>query len=244
MKDELQNILKPLQKVPGLKPLVNLKYKKYFRKTSLKQKGIGDLFLAEIASKKPKTFLEIGVFHGVTARNVCELLYSIHKENFKYIGLDLFSKSDENKNEIIPSTKFLNPLKKIYFKYIKRQEPYSLEAVSDLLKKFKDNVKLITGNSNKFLKKIDMTKVDYVFLDGGHEYETVKNDLNCCINVLKNNGTILCDDYNLTYAPGIKQAIDEFAKFNQVTMKILFNRFAKLEKLSLEKETNYKAHNV
>jgi len=202
------------------------------------------LFLAEIASKKPKTFLEIGVFHGVTARNVCELLYSIHKNNFKYIGLDLFNKSDENSSEIIPSTKFLNPLKKIYFKYIKKQDPYSLEAVSDLLKKFKDNVNLIVGNSNKLLKKIDMTKIDYVFLDGGHDYETVKNDLNCCIKVLENDGTILCDDYDLSYAPGVKQAIDEFVKLNKVTMKVLFSRFVKIEKQQPKTTINYKTLSV
>ena len=58
-----------------------------------------------------------------------------------------------------------------------------------------------------------MSKIDYVFLDGGHEYETVKNDLNNCIEVLtKNNGVIFCDDYNLSNAPGVEKAIDEFAK--------------------------------
>ena len=123
-----------------------MKYKKYFRKTSLKQKNIGEKFLDEIASKKPKNFLEIGVFHGVTSRNICELLYSIHKTDFKYIGLDLFGESIENINEIIPSTRFKNPLKKIYFEYIIRKDPYSLEAVSDLLKKFEQNVHLIKGN--------------------------------------------------------------------------------------------------
>jgi len=55
-----------------------LKYKKYYRKTSLKQKGVGSFFLDQIAKKKPKSFLEVGVFHGVTARNVCELLFDIH----------------------------------------------------------------------------------------------------------------------------------------------------------------------
>ena len=100
-----------------------MKYKKYFRKTSLKQKGVGDLFLKEISIKNPKTFLEVGVFHGVTARNVCELLYTLHGNEFKYIGLDLFEENSENKDEIIPNTKFSNPLKTIYFKYIKRQDP-------------------------------------------------------------------------------------------------------------------------
>ena len=208
-----------------------MKYKKYFRKTSLKQKGVGDLFLKEIIKKKPKTFLEVGVFHGVTARNVCELLYKIHGKEFKYIGLDLFEENDENKDEIIPNTKFSNPLKTIFFKYIKRQNPYSLEAVKDLLNKFKDNIHLIKGNSNKVLSKIEMKKIDYVFLDGGHEYSTVKNDLECCKDVILNNGVVLCDDYDLSYAPGVKKAIDEFVENNNFKSSLLSNdRFAMIEK--------------
>ena len=206
-------------------------YKRYFRKTSLKQKSDGRFFLEEIKKKEPKYFLEIGVFHGVTARNVCELLSKIHNDDFKYIGLDLFEKNHENKSEIIPNTNFSNPLKQIYFKYIKRQDPYSFEAVEDLLKKFKNNVHLIKGNSNILLKKIDMTKIDYVFLDGGHDYETVKNDLNLCSEVINNHGTILCDDYNLSYAPGVKKAIDEYVKIKNYKCEILHNsRFAKIEK--------------
>ena len=208
-----------------------MKYKKYFRKTSLKQKGHGDFLLAEIRKEQPKIFLEIGVFHGVTARNICELLYQTHKNDFKYIGLDLFAENDENKNEVIPNNTFNNPLKRIYFKYIKKQNPYSLEAVKDLLKKFENNVHLIQGNSNNVLKKIDMGKIDYVFLDGGHEYNTVKNDLDNCIEVIKKGGTVLCDDYNLGSAPGVKRAIDDFVKKNQLNVEILCeNRFAKIQK--------------
>ena len=119
----------------------------------------------------------------------------------------------------------------IYFKHIKRQNPYSIKAVEDLLIKFKDNVNLIKGNSNNILKKIDMTKIDYVFLDGGHDYNTVKNDLDCCSEVINNDGTILCDDYNLSYAPGVKKAIDEYVENNNYKCEILQNyRFAKIEK--------------
>ena len=207
-----------------------MKYKKYFRKTSLKQEGIGEHFLNEIASKKPKNFLEIGVFHGVTARNVCELLYSIHGNDFKYVGLDLFGETAENANEIIPNTKFNNPLKKRYFEYILKQDPYSVDAVTYLLKKFEKNIHLIKGNSNLLLKKMDMSQIDYVFLDGGHAYETVKNDLQYSKPVLDNNGTILCDDYNLSQAPGVKQAIDEFITENSLKSEIIFERFAKIEK--------------
>ena len=64
------------------------------------------------------------------------------------------------------------------------------------------------------MKAISLNEFDYVFLDGGHKYETVKNDLECLTNVIKNNGTILCDDYNLMYAPGIKKGIDEYININ------------------------------
>ena len=209
-----------------------MEYKKYYRKTSLKQKGVGSFFLDEVLKKKPKTFLEIGVFHGVTGRNVCELLYKIHGNNFNYVGLDLFEENDENKDEVIPNTTFSsNPVKQFYYKYIKRQNPYSLEAVEELLSKFKENVHLIKGNSNKVLKKIDMSKIDYVFLDGGHEYNTVMNDLIYCHKVITNNGTVLCDDYDLQQAPGVKKAIDEFISKNDFNCSIICNgRFAKIEK--------------
>ena len=77
-----------------------------------------------------------------------------------------------------------------------------------------------------------MSKIDYVFLDGGHEYKTIMNDLNSCIEVLtKNNGVILCDDYNLASAPGVEKAIDEFIKKNDFMCEILCNdRFAKIQK--------------
>ena len=145
--------------------------------------------------------------------------------------MDLFEKNDQNKSEIIPNVDFSNPFKKIYFQYIKRQDPYSLEAVEELLEKFKKNVHLIKGNSNQILKKMEMSKIDYVFLDGGHDYETVKNDLNNCIEVVNNFGTVLCDDYDLSYAPGVKKAIDEFVKINNFKCEIINNyRFAKIEK--------------
>ena len=74
-------------------------------------------------------------------------------------------------------------------------------------------------------------KVDFVFLDGGHAYETVKNDLECCLKVVQSNGTIMCDDYNFGHLPDVKKAIDEFVKNNKLKCKILFDgRFAKIEK--------------
>jgi len=207
-----------------------VKYKKYWRKTSLKQKNIGNLFLNEVMLSKPKKFLEIGIFQGVTARNICELLYKIHDNNFKYIGIDKFDLDEKTNNEIIPSNNFKNPLKQFYYQYIIKENPYSLKSVKNFLKKFDKNIDIFNGDSKVVLPKIDLSDIDYVFLDGGHSYDTVINDLINCKVVVENNGVILCDDYDLSYAPGVKKAIDEFVAKEQYDIKILFNRFAKISK--------------
>ena len=62
---------------------MKIKFKKYWRKTSLKNEQDAHTFLNHVNNIKPKNFLEIGVFHGVTARNVCDLLFKIHGRNFQ-----------------------------------------------------------------------------------------------------------------------------------------------------------------
>ena len=68
---------------------MQLKYKSYWRKSGLKGKW-GNVFLERLSNYNPKNVLEIGVFCGVTARNICDLLSKINGNNFNYIGVDLF----------------------------------------------------------------------------------------------------------------------------------------------------------
>ena len=206
-----------------------MRFKKYWRKTSLKKKIDGNYLLNHIKQAKPKNFLEIGVFHGVTSRNICEMLYLLHGNDFKFTGIDLFSHEVVLKDEYIPKTEFSNILKTIYYNYIIRLNPYSHQSVLKLLKKFEKNINIIKGNSNMILKEIP-NKFDYVFLDGGHKYETVKNDLKNLIQVINNGGIILCDDYNLSYAPGVKKAIDDYVIEKNFNLRILNSRFAEITK--------------
>lgn len=189
-----------------------MKFKFYFRKSSFKKDLKNGNFLLEIIKKnKPLNFLEIGVLEGVTSRNVCELLYSTHKNSFTYTGVDLFGEDikSNNKKEFTPiSYKISNPLKWIYFKMILRMNPNSLECVEFLLKKFKNSIKLYKGYSKNILKKINLKKVDFVFLDGGHSYNTVKEDLLILVSNLKKDSIIICDDYNKVQY-GVKKAVDE-----------------------------------
>ncbi len=210
------------------------KYKSYWRKTGLKDKW-GNIYLEQLNKYKPKNFLEIGVFCGVTARNTCDYLHSVHGNEFKYTGIDLFGGSKKNlKDEIEPSflknQKFSNPLKNIYYNYITRENLNSLASNKKLLQKYEKNIQLIAGDTNEVLKKIDLSSIDFVFLDGGHSYDTVLNDLEIIYKSLKNkNKVILCDDYGEeSLIKDVKNAIDDFTKTNNIKISIVENRFAKL----------------
>ena len=210
---------------------MEIKFKKYWRRSSFKNKKDGNFLLRHVEKTKPKNFLEIGVLHGVTSRNVCEILYSLHGNDFKFTGIDLFLNDNEVlKDEYAPKTTFSNPLKTIYYNFIIRSDPYNIKSVNKLLRKFEKNINIIKGNSNDVLKEINLDRIDYVFLDGGHKYETVRNDLENLTQIVNNKGTILCDDYNLTYAPGIKKAIDEYVFDKDYDLKIYNSRFAEIIK--------------
>ena len=212
---------------------MSIKYKKYWRKTGLK-KNWGNIFLNIVGFHKPKNFLEVGVFCGVTARNVCELLANIHGEKFTYLGIDLFGSNISN-NEKVPDylkkKQFSNPFKNFFYNFILRENLNSFESVNKFLKKYSKNVTLIQGNSNKILKKLDLKKIDFTFLDGGHSYETVFADLNFLYSGTKlNSGSIiLCDDYeDASYISGVKKAVDQFVKEKKLKLEIIEKRFAKI----------------
>ena len=213
---------------------MQLKYKSYWRKSGLKGRW-GNIFLERLSNHNPKNVLEIGVFCGVTARNTCDLLSKTNEKNFSYIGIDLFgSDQNEYKDEIKPKflkdQKFSNPLKNIYYNYILKENLNSVQSVSKLLKKYKDNIRLIAGDTNKVLKEIDLQNIDFTFLDGGHSYQTVINDLTVLYGSMKDKKkVILCDDYGKeSYIPEVEKAINDFAKQNNLKLNIIENRFAEI----------------
>jgi predicted O-methyltransferase YrrM len=213
---------------------LNLNYKSYWRKTGLKGKW-GKIFLDRLNLHNPKNVLEIGVFCGVTARNICDLLNKINRNNFNYIGVDLFGNDqNETKDEIKPTflkdQKFSNPLKNIYYNYILKENLNSIKSVKRLLKKYSNNIKLIAGDTNKVLKEIDLQNIDFVFLDGGHSYQTVINDLTILYDNMKNKKKIIfCDDYGKeSYIPEVEKAINDFTNKNNLKINLIKNRFAEI----------------
>ena len=212
---------------------MSVDYKTYWRKSGLK-KNWGNIFLNIFNQHRPKVFLEVGVFCGVTARNVCELLNTIHSGNFKYVGIDLFgdkANEDEKVPNYLKKQSFSNPIKNLFYNIILRENLNSYESVQKFLKKYSKNITLIKGNSNKILQQLDMENIDFAFLDGGHSFETVLNDLNLLFDKISSNkdAIILCDDYeDADYITGVKKAVDQFVKEKRLKFEVIEKRFAKI----------------
>ncbi len=210
-----------------------MKYNYYWRKSGLK-KPYGDNFLSLVEEYKPKNVLEIGVFCGVTSRNICELLKTNFGSDFRYYGLDLFgstkiSSVDEIEPKFLESQKFSNPFKTIYYNFIKKENLNSKISVENFLKKFSQNIELIEGDTRVTLEKVPLSEIDFVFLDGGHSYDTVLSDLQKLYDNMKNNSKIVCDDFaGITKIESVEKAIKDFANNNKIKLEEKFKRFALL----------------
>ena len=210
-----------------------MKYNYYWRKSGLK-KPYGDNFLSLVEEYKPKNVLEIGVFCGVTSRNICELLKTNFGSDFRYYGLDLFgstktSSVDEIEPKFLENQKFSNPLKTIYYNFIKKENLNSKISVQNFLKKFSQNIELIEGDTRVTLEKVPLSEIDFVFLDGGHSYDTVLSDLQKLYDNMKNNSRIVCDDFaGITKIESVEKATKDFANNNKIKLEVKFKRFALL----------------
>ena len=210
-----------------------MKYNYYWRKSGLK-KPYGDNFLSLVEEYKPKNVLEIGVFCGVTSRNICELLKTNFGSDFRYYGLDLFgstktSSVDEIEPKFLENQKFSNPLKTIYYNFIKKENLNSKISVQNFLKKFSQNIELIKGDTRVTLEKVPLSEIDFVFLDGGHSYDTVLSDLQKLYDNMKNNSRIVCDDFaGITKIESVEKAIKDFANNHKIKLEEKFKRFALL----------------
>ncbi len=213
---------------------MSLKYKTYWRKSGLKGRW-GEVYLGRLEKYKPKIFLEIGVFCGVTARNTCDYLFQVHGNDFNYTGIDLFGghkklTNDEIEPKFLKDQKFSNPFKNLYYNYILKEDLNSLDSIKKFLKKYKNNINLIAGDTNTVLHQINLQSIDFVFIDGGHSYETVMNDLITLYQNLKGkNKVLLCDDYGkASYIPEVEKAVNDFSKQKNLKINIIEERFAEI----------------
>ena len=153
-----------------------------------------------ILLQKPKSILEIGVYTGRRAKEMIEAAKVFNKK-IEYYGFDLF--------EMMNDKLLKKEMSKI---------PHSEKKILKKLSKIA-NVKLFKGFTNKTLPKLKNTKVDFIFIDGGHAVNTIYSDWIKCKNFIKKNTVIVFDDYyvydkKIIKKFGCNKVIDTISKKN------------------------------
>ena len=99
---------------------------------------------------------------------------------------------------------------------------------TDLLANLKrKNLVLVCGSSNKkenlqTIKKFQ--PYDLIFVDGSHEYNDVKKDLNNYCKMLSDDGILMAHDIHSLEFPGINKAWNEFKRQNNFSYKEFVNK--------------------
>ena len=159
------------------------------------------------------TYTNLTILETGTARGFADIVMAKMLENNNLQG-------KIHTLDIIPhdTPEFSNCLKAAQLKQkISREK--CLEEWKDLCDKY---ITFQTGDSNNVLKNLNLQRIHFAFLDGHHDYNYVKNELNYVKERQQPGDIIVCDDYTKTQCPQICQAIDEFLSEKLYDFKIFY----------------------
>lgn len=148
--------------------------------------------------KKNSICCEIGVWKGDFSNIIINNLkpkkiYLI--DPWKDFGPEYFGKVHEKYDQIRQNLRF-NFVKKRFQKLIKKKQ-----------------VKLLKMTSKEAIKNFKKGYLDFVYIDGNHDYNFVKYDLKNYFYFLKSGGYLIGDDFRLK---SVKKAVLEFIKQNNI----------------------------
>jgi cephalosporin hydroxylase len=125
--------------------------------------------------------VEIGSFLGRSTHYLATSLYNAGKQNVKIYSVDTFEGSSEHASLKIP---------KDFSSVFKENLDFFIE---------KGIVNVCQGRSDdpKILEQFDEASIDYIMVDGAHEYEPVMDDIKNWWPKLKPDGVMFGDDYKL-----------------------------------------------
>ena len=197
---------------------INFKFLKFWLKYYFSKYSRYRHIYLTLLNLRPKTILEIGVYRGIRSYEMISLASDLNS-SIKYYGFDLFEKITKKKNKLELS-----------------KQPLPKKEIEAKLNSFKNSkVKLISGDTQITLKKFvkSKTKIDFIFIDGGHSIKTILSDWKNVKKVMSKKSIVIFDDYyddaEIIKKYGCNKVINEIGdEFNFEILKstdfIFFNK--------------------
>jgi hypothetical protein len=148
-----------------------------------------DIFKDIIGDKDCKFIAEIGTHKGGTAQQLISLL-APRVDQLTYYGYDIFDGDNPNIN--------------LHIKERNGKAPVLYDVANSTLRKMQKLYKNLDYKLHKGFTTdtLTSTKFDFVYIDGGHSYETVKHDY----SMVKDSSIIVFDDLKIT---GVSTFVNE-----------------------------------
>lgn len=191
------------------------------------KKYINDL----IFDVNPKIVIEVGSWLGYSSIQIAKCLKSLNKKNSGLICVDTWLGSREfwtTKDDaggwwnVYTNINYKN-YKNLHYKSLSLKNGYPnlyydflsnivLSELSDVVVPFPQTSCIAA----RWFKSHNIL-ADVVYIDGSHDYDDVKLDVELYWNIISSKGIIFGDDYNI---PDVKRAVDEFSLVHNLDLHI------------------------
>jgi predicted O-methyltransferase YrrM len=149
----------------------------------------------------PKMFIEIGVAYGYHAKHIL----STHSR-IEYIGIDPYI-PDYDKHD-----PFVSDVAKLFNDNAENALNRLCRVVTNnLTEEFQNRFRLIRESSTQASIQFEDHQVDFIFIDGNHQKNSIKADLKVWWPKIKVGGVLVCDDYRW---PSVAETIKKFKGFD------------------------------
>lgn len=152
-------------------------------------------FYDQIAEKKFTTLVELGVWRGDSVTHLAKKMLENNHTDFKIYAVDLFEDTSDKDILRIADAEVIKNVHNIF----------NQKLIDNGIQDYIEPIKSLSWEA---ADRFEDHSVDFVFIDAGHDYESVKKDLAAWLPKVKEGGIISGHDYSSRW-PGVKQAIHE-----------------------------------
>lgn len=162
----------------------------------------------QIMSKlRPSKMIEVGSWKGASAIHIANLAKSLGIQDFVLLCVDTWLGSPEHWSirddaDFMPSLKLLNGYPQLYRQFLAN---VVLSGHSDCIVPFP----ISSDGAAQFLRTKSVV-FDAAYIDAGHEYRSVRNDLEAFWPLVRPGGVMFGDDFVAGWH-GVVRAVSEFA---------------------------------
>lgn len=162
-----------------------------------------DLYYAKTAAVssllRPSRIVEIGVAYGFHARSLLQA-----NPNAAYIGVDPYSPGYDPQDPFEKDVCDLMLAESAEAAFDRLHDAVTLS----LRHEFGERARIIREPASAAAQLFEPDSIDFVFVDGDHRYEQVRQDLEAWWPKVARGGVLMGDDWAW---PGVARAVEEFA---------------------------------